>query len=132
MRLAIAALLFAISMLVGSAQAASFSCAAAATPMETAICGDAVLSETDSTMALAFAHAMAGLTEEAGIVARHDAADMSYVVDDTLQWLFTDAGLMIEFEPEQVVHNGTPAIVVPWSRLEAMMAGNAYAIGVWD
>ena len=337
MRLAIAALLFAISMLVGSAQAASFSCAAAATPIETAICGDAVLSETDSIMALAFAHAMAGLTEEAGIVARqgqrdwlsysdtvcadenlrgddvpevervtclqrlyderlaileqnrlvnghrfytvdryaalpdddarfklglkvssslridgvtpfaqafnaaaaeiteaysgqyedfagttmddtvahednsalmrivshndarlsvrldiewyghgaahangsfgmfhflfdearqmepadifegkrwqstlaelvaerasadigddavgYDAADMSYVVDDTLQWLFTDAGLMIEFEPEQVVPNGTPAIVVPWSRLETMMAGDAYAIGVWD
>lgn len=337
MRLAIAALLFALSMLAVPAHAASFSCEAAATPIEQAICGDATLSETDSTMALAFAHAMAGLTEEAGIVARqgqrdwlawsdtvcadenlrgddvpdiervtclqrlydgrlaileqnrlvnghrfytvdrysalpdddarfklglkvtsslridgftpfaqafnaaaaaitadhsgqykdfagtsmddtvaqednsslmrivshndarlsvrldiewyghgaahanasfgmfhflfeearqletsdifagkrwqsalaelvaarasadirngevsYDGADMAYAVDDTTQWLFTNAGLMIEFEPEQVVPNGTPAIVVPWSALEDMMAGDAYAIGVWD
>jgi hypothetical protein len=62
----------------------------------------------------------------------YDATDMDFAVEDATQWLFTDAGLMIEFEPDQVVPNGTPAIVVPWAALDAMMAGNAYAIGVWD
>jgi uncharacterized protein len=75
MRLVIAALLFAVSLLAVPAQAASFSCEAAATPIEEAICGDERLSETDSVMALAFAHAMAGLTEEAGIVARQGQRD---------------------------------------------------------
>ena len=75
MRLVIAGLLFALSMLAAPAQAASFSCEAAATPVEQAICGDERLSETDSTMALAVAHAMAGLTEEAGIVAGQGQRD---------------------------------------------------------
>jgi uncharacterized protein len=75
MRLAISALLFTLVLLAIPAHAASFSCEAAVTPVETAICGDDTLSQTDSVMALAFAHAMAGLTEEAGIVARQGQRD---------------------------------------------------------
>lgn len=74
MRLVIFALLFALALAV-PVRAASFSCEAASTPIEQAICGDERLSETDSAMALAFAHAMAGLTEEAGIVARQGQRD---------------------------------------------------------
>ena len=337
MRLAISALLLTLALLAVPAQAASFSCEAAATPIEEAICGDETLSNADSVMALAFAHAMAGLTEEAGIVARqgqrdwlaysdtvcadenlrgddvpevervtclqtlyddrlaileqnrlvnghrfytvdryaalpddnerfklglkvtsslridgatpfaqafnataaeitrtysgrfedfagtsmddsvphednsslmtivshndarlsvrldlewyghgaahanssfgmfhflfeqmrqletgdvfegkrwqatlaglvaerasadirlgevtYDAADMASAVEDPLQWQFTNAGLMVEFEPGEVVPNGTPAVVVPWAAIEDVLAPDAYAIGVWD
>lgn len=75
MRLAIAVLLFTLALFAIPAHAASFSCEAAATPIEEAICGDDTLSRADSVMALAFAHAMAGLTEEAGIVARQGQRD---------------------------------------------------------
>lgn len=81
MRLVIAALLFALSSLMLPAQGASFSCQAATTPTEQAICSDEALSAADSTMALAFAHAMAGLTEEAGIVARQGQSDWLDYID---------------------------------------------------
>ena len=39
---------------------------------------------------------------------------------------------MIEFEPGQLVSNGSPAIVVPWMALDELLAGDAGAIGIWD
>lgn len=62
----------------------------------------------------------------------YDAASMAGTVDDPLQWLFTNAGLMIEFEPGEVVPNGTPAIVVPWKVLDDLLAPGAPAIALWD
>lgn len=81
MRLVITVLLLAMSFVTVPSRAASFSCEAPATPVEQSICGDERLSDTDSIMALAFAHAMAGLTEEAGIVARQGQSDWLDYID---------------------------------------------------
>lgn len=48
---------------MGSAQAASFDCANAATPFEKAICGDEALSKADERLAKTYATAIGGLSE---------------------------------------------------------------------
>lgn len=64
-------LALALYLMPAAAQAASFSCSAAQSPNEIAICSDPTLSATDTTMALAYVGAIAGLTEEAEIVMRN-------------------------------------------------------------
>ncbi|UJW83892.1 lysozyme inhibitor LprI family protein [Devosia sp. SL43] len=98
MRLVIAALLFGMSLLLVPAQAASFSCEAAETPVEKSICSDETLSAMDSTLALAFAHAMAGLTEEAGIVARQGQSDWLNYIDTVCADENLRRGTVPEFE----------------------------------
>ncbi len=72
----IARLLLAISLIAGPvtivapAAAASFDCARAGTTIEKAICGNAALSHTDETMAVAYATAVGGLSDAATAVMR--------------------------------------------------------------
>jgi uncharacterized protein YecT (DUF1311 family) len=67
--------LLAFLMLLPAAQAASFDCTKAETPIEKAICADPALSHADDVMALAYVGAISGLTEEAEIVMRKGQGD---------------------------------------------------------
>jgi uncharacterized protein YecT (DUF1311 family) len=67
--------LLAFLALLPAAQAASFDCTKAATPIEKAICTDPALSHADDVMALAYVGAISGLTEEAEIVMRKGQRD---------------------------------------------------------
>ncbi|MDB5585215.1 MAG: hypothetical protein JWP26_185 [Devosia sp.] len=67
--------LLAFLALLPAAQAASFSCSDARTPIEKTICADPALSRADDVMALAYVGAISGLTEEAEIVMRKGQRD---------------------------------------------------------
>jgi uncharacterized protein YecT (DUF1311 family) len=69
-RMVVALGLMLMLLAIPAAQAASFDCAKAATPFEEAICGDPTLSDTDEVLAVAYATAIGGLTDEATNVMR--------------------------------------------------------------
>jgi len=82
-------------------------------------------------------HVLAGLiadranTEIRGNVLTFDASEMMNKAADTTAWSFAPAGLVVQFQDQEVVP-GAPEISVPWNSLHEQLSSDAYAIAIWD
>lgn len=96
--LIVASTAFAPVAFVAPAQAASFDCAKASSQFEKAICDNDSLSEKDSTLAVAYATALGGLSEDALAIMR----------DGQRQWLnMTQRACTEDAEPAKVAYDET-------------------------